>query len=186
MQQGQDSACALTPLPNAQFTALRLWAMNFGTVRAVGVAAWPFSYTRAQKERLRAIAHATPPGRWLIWVLIFAIIWFIVGSLITFVAMIPLAATLSRNPSDVAGAAFVLLMGGIIADLLSAYFLGSLIASWIAGRILNALMPLPSLQQANGDPELLEIIRRQIARVAIFGVLSAGVSLLAPILALLV
>jgi hypothetical protein len=47
-------------------------------------------------------------------------------------------------------------------------------------------MPLPSLQQANGDPELLEIIRRQIVRVAIFGVLSAAVSLLAPILALLV
>jgi len=184
MQQGRDWPSALMPLPDAQFTALRLWAMNFGTTRAVGVAVWPFGYTQAQKDRLQAMVHATPQGRWLFWILIFAIIWFAVGILILFVAILPLAATLSRNANP-PGAIIALLMVGIVANMLSAYTLGSVIASWIAGRILNALLPLPALEQADGDAELLEKIRRQTVKIAILGGLSAGLSILAPILAFL-
>jgi hypothetical protein len=115
----------------------------------------------------------------------FAAIWFMIGCLILVLPIVPLAATLSRNPNP-AGVHLVLLMAGIIAGLVSAYILGSLVASWTAGRILNALMPLPALEQANGDAELLEEIRRQVVRIAKFGALSAGLSLLAPIVALLI
>jgi hypothetical protein len=184
MRQGQFPTRALGPLPDRQFTALRLWAMDFRVTRAVGVAISPFGYTPAQKQRLHAITSAIPEMRWLVWTSMLTVIWFIVACLIIFVAMIPLAGTLSKDP-NVAGVRLFLLMVGIIATLLTAYILGSLIASWIAGWILNALMPLPALEQADGDAELLEEIRRQVVRIAKFGALSAGLSLLAPSVALL-
>lgn len=167
------------PLSDAQFATLRLWAMDFRMARAVGIAVWPFGYTDAQKERLKELASAVPEWNWLIWVLIFVIIWFAVGILITAVAMFPLAATLAKHPDTLPALVFVLLMSGIIANLLSAYVLGSVIATWLAGRLLDAIMPLPGLDQTNGDAELLEGIRQQVRRTAIFGALSVGLALLA-------
>lgn len=153
--------------------------MDFRVTRAVGIAVWPFGYTDAQKERLKELATAVPEWSWLIRVLIFVIIWFAVGILITCVAMFPLVATLAKNTGMLPVLVVALLMGGIIANLVSAYVPGSVIATWLAGRLLNVLMPLPVLDQANGDAELLERIGRQVIQIAILGGLSLALALLA-------
>jgi hypothetical protein len=164
---------APTVMPDVQFTALRLWALDFASIRAIGVAIWPASlYTPAQKERLRSIAYAIPQGTRLVWVLIVAIIWFLVGFLLGFLPLIPLIST--TMPATLAIVPKVLVMGGIFANILSGFVFGSVIASWIGGWLLQAVMPMAPLDQADGDAELLARIRRQIVRVVIFSALSAA------------
>ncbi len=174
----------LAPLPDAHFTALRLWALNTrASLWAVGIAIWPSGYTSVQNERLRTMAYATPPDIWLIWVLIFSVMWFVSSCFILAVAMLPLGALLTKHPG---GLATGLVLVAACATMLSGYVLGSIIGSWIAGRITNALMPLPALEQAEGDTELFEATRRQIGRLVKHGLLSAGLSFTLLILPLLV
>lgn len=186
MQQEQKLPRAPAPLPDDEFTALRLWAVGFGMVRRVGVAIWPFSYTRAQEARLRAMAEVIPQWMRIIWITIFVVIWFGLGCLILFLMMIPLSLALIRHPGAVGGLPLLLLMIGIIADMISAYVLGNIVASFVTGRLLNAVMAIPAPNWAADDGDLLVTIRRQVARIGKFGAFGAALALLAPILAIFV
>jgi uncharacterized membrane protein len=151
--------------------------MSFATVRRLGVAAWPFRYARAQEGRLRAMASKVPQGTRLTWVLVVATLWFFIGFAIGFLPLMPfLSANVSASRGALAG---VSLTVGIAANLLSGCMLGHVIAAWTGSRILNALIALPALKQVSGDDELLASIRRQVVRLASFGVLSAVEPLLA-------
>ena len=173
----------VTPLPDAHFTALRLWALNTrASLWAVGIAIWPSGYTPLQNERLRTIAYATPTDIWLIWVLIFSVMWFVSSCFILVVGMLPLRALLTKHPG---GLAIGLILIAVCATMLSGYVLGSIIGSWIAGRITNAVIPLPALAQAEGDSELFKATQRQVGRLVRYGLLGAGLSFMLLFLPLL-
>lgn len=171
-----------TPLSNDQFIALRLWAMNFGTVRTASIALWPiFRYSREQDRRLLALALTVPQATRLTWVLIAAVIWCVVGFLLAFVPLVPLMTT--SLPPNRGQFVDLLLKIAIVGTMFAAFVSGSLIGTWGAGRIVNMLMPLRPVGQVAGDAELLARIRQQIIPVAIFTVLCAPLLSLVTLLA---
>lgn len=172
-------------LADADFAALRLWALNTRTIWLTGIAIWPSSFTSAQNERLRTLARATPQGVWLVWVFIFSVMWFVACCGIMFVAMLPVDVLLARGSGDPLSLLFPFLLA-ISAVMLSSYIVGSIVGTWIAGRMIRALMPLPPLMQADGDAELFDATRRQIGRLTKFGLASAAVAMVLPILILVV
>ena len=95
----QDKNSSPTQLPAGQFAALRLWAVNFEGMRR-GIAVWPFTYTTAQEQRLKAIERAVPTRARLIWVSVTALLWFAIGFMIAMIPLIPfISMQLSTNHS---------------------------------------------------------------------------------------
>jgi hypothetical protein len=161
-------------LTTAKFNALRFWAMNYALIARyrVGVATWPFfRYAPEQEKRLKEIGRAVPTSARMVWLLPFTILWMFLAFLIGFLPLVPLIAYPPRSGQ----AAGILLVIAIGINLLSSYVLASVAATWLAGRITAPLVLARPRPQEPGDAALLARIKRQIARVAVFGVIAAAV-----------
>jgi hypothetical protein len=162
-----------------QFNALRFWAMTFSTYYAVrpGIATWPlFRYTPEQRERLRAIGRSVSTGARLIWVTVFALIWALLGFIVAMIPLVPLIATPLGPPlSEIVVVALPIAIG---LNLLSAWVIGAVAATWIAGRLTAGLILPHTVSPENGDTELLAHIQRQIGRALLFWVVAAAAPLL--------
>ncbi len=162
-----------------QFNALRFWAMTFSTSYAVrpGIATWPlFRYTPEQRKRLCAIGRSVSTGARLIWVAVFALIWALLGFIVAMIPLVPLIATPLRPPlSEVVVVALPIAIG---LNLLAAWVIGAVAATWIAGRLTAGLILPPTVSPENGDTELLAHIQRQIRRGLLFWLVAAAAPLL--------
>lgn len=147
---------------------LRYWAMN---MEAAGYSWIGFGYESQEKRRFAAIKAALPAGAYSGWLVFTVVFYGIALSVSVGIFFGPLLIFYPRG-TPMPDSIFYVATAGM---LISATTFGLPLAMMLGGRIVDWMSGAPPLAAAPGDAALYGKIRRQIGRMALFGVAMTGI-----------